>query len=140
MMPERHTTRIGRGGATNYGYAVFEDSDEGLREAATFARDMERAGFGQEGWHGGQPELLMESDGSKILYAWIPLEQVRAVADWFVMNLVCCAWYGTNCANQLPSLPACSYFRKVELTGKNLSCLVSCDVCLMGDAFWIEVR
>jgi hypothetical protein len=80
-----------RGGCDNYGYAVFEDSDDGLREAATFARDMERAGFGQEGWHGGRPELLMEANGSKILYARIPSEQVRSVANWFVMNSVCCA-------------------------------------------------
>jgi hypothetical protein len=61
-----------KGGCDNFGYAVFEDSDDGLREAATFARDMEKAGFGQEGWHGGRPELLVDLDGSKILYAWIP--------------------------------------------------------------------
>jgi hypothetical protein len=60
-----------KGGCDNYGYAVSENSDDGLREAATFARDMKRAGFGQERWHGGRPELLMEPDGSKILYAWI---------------------------------------------------------------------
>jgi hypothetical protein len=70
-----------KGGCNNFGYAVFEDSDDGLREAATFARDMEKAGFGREGWHGGGPELLVDLDGSKILYAWIPLKQVTTAAD-----------------------------------------------------------
>jgi hypothetical protein len=70
-----------KGRCDNFGYAVFEDSDDGLREAATFARDMEKAGFGREGWHGGRLELLVDLDGSKILYAWIPSEQVRTAAN-----------------------------------------------------------
>ena len=43
------------GGCDNRGFAVFEGTENGLREAATLARDMERAGFGREGWRRAQP-------------------------------------------------------------------------------------
>jgi hypothetical protein len=69
----------------------FKDSDDGQREAATFARDMEKTGFGREGWHGGRSELLVDLDGSKILYVCIPSEQVTTAPidlsrDWHVRS------------------------------------------------------
>jgi hypothetical protein len=65
------------GGCDNLGFAVFEESLNGLREAATLAQDMERAGFGREAFNRAWPESLVEADGSKILFTWQPTPQVR---------------------------------------------------------------
>jgi hypothetical protein len=81
------------GGCDNLGFAIFEESMDGLREAATLAQDMERAGFGREGWNGGQSESLVEADGSKILFAWKPTEQVRTRG---VLLTVGFAWWAAH--------------------------------------------
>jgi hypothetical protein len=43
---QKAMSTYGRGGCDNHGFVVFNDTDDGLREAATLARDMERAGYG----------------------------------------------------------------------------------------------